>query len=204
MKKLIGIFAVLLLLSNGQQLFAQEVHKAPAGSDGIPVFWLDPILVSAKAGSPEARKKYMEQVQAYERLRRYVRKLLPMAREAAALIERVDRDMAGVTDKRTRRRYIKELEEELFERYEDDIRTMSKTQGIILVKLIYRETDNSAFRLIKEYRSGSTASFWQVISRLYGIDLKEQYDPRRNQAIEMCIQQIDNNVPDTYTVTVYR
>ena len=69
---------------------------------------------------------------------------------------------------------------------------MTITQGKLLIKLIDRETMNTSFDLIKQYRGGFSASFWQAIARIFGTNLKEEYDPYgQDILIELIIQDIE-------------
>ena len=68
---------------------------------------------------------------------------------------------------------------------------LSFTQGRILIKLIHRETENTAFSHIKEYRGGFNAYFWQSLALLFGNNLKADYDPHGKDAeIEKVVQKI--------------
>jgi hypothetical protein len=84
------------------------------------------------------------------------------------------------------------VEKEVFAEYEGDIRDMTITQGRLLIKLIDRETQNTSYALIKDYRGKLAAAFWQGIARIFGTNLKEEYDPNGEDAIiESIILEID-------------
>ena len=83
--------------------------------------------------------------------------------------------------------YIKKAEE-----YENEIRTMTTSQGRILIKLIDRETGESSFDIIKEFKGGFSAFFWQNVARLFGHNLKSEYDAvNEDRMIEYIVWQID-------------
>jgi hypothetical protein len=95
------------------------------------------------------------------------------------------------TDKE-RREYLKKVEKDVFAEYEGDIRDMTITQGRLLIKLIDRETQNTSYVLIKDYRGKFAAAFWQGIARLFGTNLKEEYDPNgEDSLIESIIIEIE-------------
>ena len=74
----------------------------------------------------------------------------------------------------------------------DDMRDMTITQGRLLIKLIDRETQNTSYTLIRQYRGGLTAAFWQGIARIFGTNLKEEYDPYGEDAlIELIVNEIE-------------
>ena len=61
--------------------------------------------------------------------------------------------------------------------FEKQVRKLTITQGIILVKLIDRETGRSSYQVIRELKGNITAFFWQGIARIFGNNLKAEYDP---------------------------
>ena len=84
------------------------------------------------------------------------------------------------------------MEKDVFAEYEDDMREMTITQGRLLIKLIDRETQNTSYELIRDYRGKLTAAFWQGIARIFGTNLKEKYDAYgEDMLIELIILDID-------------
>ena len=69
------------------------------------------------------------------------------------------------------------IQKELFEAFEEPMRSMTISQGQLLMKLIDREVGKSSFSIIKEYKSGMAAGFWQGIAKIFGTDLKKHYEP---------------------------
>jgi hypothetical protein len=107
-------------------------------------------------------------------------------------LEKVNEDMKKITTEKERKEYIKTVEKDVFAEYEGDMRQMTITQGRLLIKLIDRETQNTSYELIKVYRGRISAAFWQGIARIFGTNLKDQYDPYGEDAlIELIIREID-------------
>ncbi|HOW39419.1 MAG TPA: DUF4294 domain-containing protein, partial [Bacteroidales bacterium] len=76
--------------------------------------------------------------------------------------------------------------------YEDEIAHLTISQGKILIKLIDRETQNTSYQLIRDYRGKVSAAFWQGIARLFGTNLKAEYDRfGEDAAIEMILIEIE-------------
>lgn len=73
-------------------------------------------------------------------------------------------------------KYLRSVEKELFKRFEKPLRNLTISQGRMLMKLIDREVGITSFNIIKDYRGGITAGFWQGVARLFGSDLKKPYD----------------------------
>jgi len=72
------------------------------------------------------------------------------------------------------------------------MRRLTFTQGKILIKLIDRETSNTSYELIRQYRGKISAIFWQGIARIFGANLKSTYDPRGDDyLIEHIVREIE-------------
>ena len=128
----------------------------------------------------------------YDRLVSNIKKVYPYARMVRARLNRVNEDIKNITEEKKRKEYIKNVEKDVFAEYEGEISQMTITQGRLLIKLIDRETQNTSFSLIREYRGRLAASFWQGIARIFGTNLKEEYDAYGDDAlIELIIREID-------------
>lgn len=128
----------------------------------------------------------------YDRLVANIKKVYPYANIVKGRLYKVNEDIKNIPDEKKRREYIKNVEKEVFSEYEDDISHFTITQGKLLIKLIDRETQNTSYELIKQYRGRLSASFWQGIARLFGTNLKEEYDAYGEDAlIEIIIREID-------------
>lgn len=113
----------------------------------------------------------------YNRYVRKVKKVLPYAKEAGRLLKKYESQYLALDDQGDRRRLMKKIEKQLLDEYKDDLKKMSISEGRILLKLIDRETDRTSYRLLKDFRGGFSAFFWQGIAKLFGNDLKSEYDP---------------------------
>ena len=144
-------------------------------------------------GHPSAANR--SALRKYDRLIYNIKKVYPYALIVRSRLDEVNRDLEKISGDKERRKYIREVEKDVFSKYEDDMRDMTITQGRLLIKLIDRETQNTSFTLIRQYRGGITASFWQGIARIFGTNLKEEYDPYSNDAlIEMIIYGIETGM----------
>lgn len=128
----------------------------------------------------------------YERLVYNIKRVYPYAKLVRTKLEDVNSNLENLKSEKERREYIRGVEKKIFHEYEGDMREMTLTQGRILIKLIDRETENTSYDLIKEYRGKISAAFWQGIARIFGTNLKEEYDPYGDDAlIEKIVQEID-------------
>lgn len=113
----------------------------------------------------------------YWRLVQRVKKVLPYAKTANQLLRKYEPEYLKLTKDRDKRKLIKKVEDELMAQYKEEFKKMSITDGKVLIKLIDRETGRTSFTLIREFRGAFIATFWQGIARLFGNNLKDEFDP---------------------------
>ncbi len=114
----------------------------------------------------------------YYRLVHNFSKAYPYALVARKLVQEADSTIAADNLKRGKRdKYINEVQKELFSVFESQMRSLTVSQGALIMKLVDREVGKSSYNIIKDYKSGITAGFWQGIARIFGTNLKKPYDP---------------------------
>ena len=113
----------------------------------------------------------------YYRDVRKVKKVYPYAKLAGQMLREYEPKYLALESDKERRQMMKDLEQQLLDEYKDELKRMTISEGRILLKLIDRETTRTSYSLIKDFRGGLSAFFWQSIARLFGSDLKVQYDP---------------------------
>ena len=138
-------------------------------------------------------RKLKAKFRAHSKLVYHVKKVYPYARLAGIkLNEYEDILMAAQSDKE-RRQLMKQAEDELKAEFEDDLKKLTFKQGLILIKLVDRETGNTSYKLVQELRGKFTAFFWQAFARLFGYNLKIEYDPLgEDKEIEDIVVMIEN------------
>ncbi len=105
-------------------------------------------------------------------------RVYPYAQASGKLVHQVDSTLDAEHYGFIRKeRYISAIQKQLFKDFEGSFREMSIQQGAVLLKLIDRETGITSYDLIKNYKSGVAAGFWQGVAKLFDNDLKSQYDP---------------------------
>lgn len=181
MKKLLFILFLIPIIGFGQD----EVDSLPANSDSIIYKRLEEIEVYPRVARKMTYKRYT-------RLIRKIKKVYPFAKAAAAELIIYNEKFINIEDEREKKRYIKKVEKELFEEYEGSLRKLTISEGRYLMLLIDRETGETSYELIKELRGGFPALFWQGIARIFGNDLKADYDPEyKHFVIEQIILMIE-------------
>jgi hypothetical protein len=114
----------------------------------------------------------------YYRLVHNFSKAYPYALVAKKLVIEADSTIAADKLKGAKRdRYVTNVQKELFDVFEGQMRNLSVSQGALIMKLVDREVGKSSYNIIKGYKSGITAGFWQGIAKIFGSDLKKPYDP---------------------------
>lgn len=131
---------------------------------------------------------YGEKVDYYI-LRRKVHKVYPYAKLAAERITAMNTIIDTLSSNRLKKRYIKRMQHYIEDEFTEELKKMTRTEGQILVKLIYRQTGETAFGLVKEYRSGWNAFWYNTTASLFDISLKEKFDPE-NSAEDFIIEDI--------------
>lgn len=120
----------------------------------------------------------------YYRLVHNFSKSYPYALVAKKLVEEADSTIAADNLKGVKRdRYVNKVQEELFDVFEGQMRKLTVSQGALIMKLVDREVGKSSYNIIKGYKSGMAAGFWQGIAKLFGSDLKKPYDPEGEDAL---------------------
>jgi hypothetical protein len=154
----------------------------------LPEIEIKEVTIKGK-GKPQTNFQYWR----YERLVYNVRVVYPYALIVREKLKDVNAHLEKLPDDRERKKYIKDVEKEVFRDYEGDMEHLTFTQGKLLIRLIDRETENTSYDLIKDYRGNLSAAFWQGIARLFGTNLKEEYDPLGDDyLIEKIILEIES------------
>ena len=130
----------------------------------------------------------------YYRLVHNFSKVYPYALVARKLVAEVDSTIAADHLVRGKRdKYISQMQKELFNVFETPMRNLTVSQGAMLMRLIDREVGKSSYNIIRDYKNGMAAGFWQGIAKMFGTDLKRPYDPKgEDEPIEELVQKWEN------------
>ena len=130
--------------------------------------------------------------QFYWRTVRDVKKALPLAKIVGREIAETNKILYRLPNDKARKEYLNEYEKRLFAEYEPVLRKMTTSQGRMLIKLIDRECQQNSYDIIRIYRGGFSAFFWQGVARIFKADLKAEYDPENeDRAIEQIIELVE-------------
>ena len=128
----------------------------------------------------------------YMRLRYNVMKVLPYAKYAERRYAQLYRDLDQTSNKREQRQLVKACETEIKDMFNREVKKLTITQGEILIKLIDRQTGNSSYDVVRDLRGGFTAFFYQSIARVFGHNLKTEYNREEEYEIEGIIYSLEH------------
>ncbi len=158
------------------------------GRDTFPAYQLQDVVVVSKrifkSGEDQSR---------FNALKRNVLVVYPFAKEAGGIFNEVNAAMASMDKRKERKRFIKQKEEELNVLFEGELKNLTITQGEILCKLVARETGNSVYDLIREFKNPLSAFYWNKMSQFLGYSLRYEYDPQQEKDIEFIVRSIEGN-----------
>ncbi len=164
-----------------------RLHSVEREGISLPEINIKEVVI---IGRPSTGKKFP--FYRYQRLIYNLKKVYPYALVVRARLGTINEGLEKIPDERDRKKYLRQAEKDIFGEYEDDVRDMTITQGRLLIKLIDRETLNTSYELIRQYRSNFSAAFWQGIARIFGTDLKAEYDPFGEDAVmEIVLKELE-------------
>lgn len=156
--------------------------------DTIPLIYLREVNVYA-SGMLLTPKE----IKSNAKLIRNVRMMLPYAQEAKRRLDALETEIANLP-KKQRKAAIKRAEQKLKDDYKDQLKNYTFSQGLVLIKLIDRETSRTAYSLVGDLRGSFRAGLYQTLARLFGYNLKTKFDPqhdKKDELIERIIKSIE-------------
>ncbi|WP_410504035.1 DUF4294 domain-containing protein [Galbibacter sp. BG1] len=146
--------------------------------DSIPrsMIELEPVVVF----QPLRFASYKDKVRYYI-LKRKTIKVYPYAKLASERLTELNERLESIESKSKRRQYTRIIQRYIEEEFSAELKKLTRTEGQILVKLIHRQTGETAFDLVKELRSGWRAFWYNTTASMFDIDLKIEYQPQEVQ-----------------------
>ena len=191
-------FTLLLCLLAFAWSFAQESNKGKVtikgqtydyiiddGGDTLIMAGLGEVSITSLR-SFESEEDYKK----YRKYRRYAYSVYLYAVEAVRIFREVDA-VTNDIKKGQKRKYIKTLQEDLEEKFEQPLKKLTRTQGMLLIKMIERELDTPMYDLVKGLRGGWTATYWNVLGGFYGHHLKEGYERGKDPMLDIVLDDLN-------------
>ena len=149
-----------------------KVSKVIDKGDSIPYMEMSNVYVYPKITFDSKQKQ-----NAYLRLVRNVKKVLPIAKEANQIIVETYEYLETLPNKKARDEHLKLVEKSIVRDYKPKMKKLTYSQGKLLIKLVYRECDSSTYDIVKAVLGPVRAGFWQAFAWCFGASLKKGYGP---------------------------
>ena len=138
-------------------------------------------------------------VKKWNRTKFYVKSVYDYARITSAMLTSFEDSVSKIENKHSRKKYLSSCNKSLKKEFGNEIKEMSINRGKYLMKMIYRSTGLTAYDIIKKYRGGGTAFWFQALCVVNGQDLKREYDPENEDLlVERAIGLIDSGKMNYY------
>lgn len=186
MKKLI----IFILLFTTVATFSQKKKKESIEKELI-LIENDSIIFDLDAVNLLRKLKFDNQKERkyYYWYWRKVHKAYPFATLTATTLNEIDKNLKTIKSKKKRKKYIRKAQKLLNEEFKGKLKKLTKTEGKILIRLIHRQTGMTTFSLIKKYRSGWKAFWYDSSAKLFRLSLKKEYHPESKE-IDFLIEDI--------------
>ena len=145
------------VLENGDSIQYMEMNN---------VYVFPPVTFSSK-----------KQQNAYMRLVKNVKTVLPIAKEARLIMMETAQYLETLPTKQAREEHMKRVEKSVMQEYKPRMKKLTYSQGKLLIKLIYRESHSSGYELVQAFLGPVKAGFYQAFAWAFGASLKKEYDP---------------------------
>jgi hypothetical protein len=192
------IFAVFKTVDFCAQTNADDLSLVPEShfrcraeiveGDTVPVFDLNTVYVYTNFVFSTPR-----QYEQWTRTKQNVKIVYPYAILAAAKLREYDKALEKIKDKHMRKAFLKVCEKDLRKEFEDELKQLSVTQGKVLMKLIDRESGKTTYEIVEQLRGSFQAVFWNTLARLFGNNMKVEYDGAAEDImIERAVKLVEN------------
>ncbi len=118
-----------------------------------------------------------------------VQKAYPFAKMASDTLLYINQELAEIKSKRKRKKKIKEMQSYMEGEFSEQLKKLTRTEGRILIKLIHRQTGETMYELIKEYRSGWKAFWYNSTANMFRLSLKKEYLPAE-EGLDFIVEDI--------------
>ncbi len=190
--------------SNDPEQHSKDLDEIAKNSQLVELFVIDgdtiPMVVLPTVYLTERKFDNEMDKQKFYRMKRLVKKVYPYAINAADIMGEIEKETELIAKKRKEKKYLKQLEKDLKEEFEDPLKNLTTSQGKVLIKIIERNTGKSMHQMIKDYKSGFSAFMFNQIGKRFGYNLKDGYNPddKDFEYLEEIVQEIEMNGWEVY------
>ena len=178
MKQIIIFLSFILCFSAYSQRRDKEIiidDKILIEGDSIE-FSLDEVVLLKKIKLSNKKERNY-----YYWYRKKIQKAYPYALLTSNTLNEINTQLKKIKSKRKRKKYIKKAQKYLNEEFKGQLKKLTRTEGRLLIRLIHRQTGETVFDLIKDYRSGWKAFWYNSSANLFKLSLKTEYHPESKE-----------------------
>ena len=186
MKKKLILLALLLPLS----FYAQKKDKADEKddfyiirNDSLTIPLDEIVVIDKRSFASDKERRY------YFWYYKKVQRAYPFATLASQKLSEINEELEGIKSKRKRKKHIKKIQKYMEGEFADQLKKLTRTEGRILIKLVHRQTGETMYELIKEYRSGWQAFWYNSTANMFRLSLKKEYKPEEF-ALDFIVEDI--------------
>jgi hypothetical protein len=175
----------LVLQSEREKAIKASLSKTDSLSDTLIHFSFPPVEIEA-----EYLFKNKREERKYHQLYEDIKRTYPLSQIVSSEVKLVNAELDSIYQTKSKEKaYLKWYEKHIYHTYVDTLKSLNIRQIRLFIKLIDRETGNSPYELIKKYRGGLDAFFWQLSANALLVNLKNEYDPVEDAMIEDIIKK---------------
>ena len=185
----ISTFLFLVFINNSISAQSYLRYEVIDG-DTIAICDLSVVTIGGKDYSKSPSFKNKRQSYKYQKMTRYVKKVYPYAKLASKKLVECEDQIRKSPE--SRKKAMRKVEKALRKKYGKAMRSLTVSQGKLLLLLIDRQTGFTTFELVQELRGNFNASVYQGIAIIFGHSLKLNYQPRgKHWMIEDIVRKIE-------------
>lgn len=154
---------------------------------------------------PKGTRRQEKDWRKYYKLVYNFNRVYPYALMGKRLVAQVDAEIKTKGLKGAKEdQYINQWQKQLLKDFEPIIRRMTISEGQLLCRLVDREVGRTSYKIVKDYKNGVSATFWQGIARLFGQNLKTPYDPKgQDKETEELVQKWEQGEFDRLYYSIF-
>ncbi|MBK7129297.1 MAG: DUF4294 domain-containing protein [Crocinitomicaceae bacterium] len=139
---------------------------AQQNPDSLKLYESEPVTVYTK--------DYMRQ---YNQAKRIIVKVYPYALYAADVLDEINNNLGSIEKRRKQNKFLKESYQNLKDEFKYAFYEMYTSEGVMLMKLIHRETGLTVYEIANQYRGKSNAEMFELMGKIWDQDIRVQFDP---------------------------
>jgi len=184
MKKIIITAAVIILVTMAEHASAQifklpKYYRQSLNIDSIVANTPDGLIFYPEVSVyPHKNPKTQREKKKYEKLVRNFIKVYPYVLTLSKTYQNIDDTLAMFSSEKSREKYLAVREKQIMDHYKPILSKFTLSQGVLMVKLLDRESGSTAYEVVDELKGSVTAFFWQSFALMFGNNLKAEYDSK--------------------------